>query len=151
MAGIVPFLIPAAHLTAVTITGQTVNAVTGVFTPGTSRNLLVVIEELGHRTEPQFEDVRPVTSAQINEVKHSAGNSMRLTTLKMSNSAQALHDIVNTYDYVSIAWTEGVEAFVGYFAVGPMDGGIRGRAGQRVSVDFRPCDPLVPQVSRTVS
>lgn len=139
------------HLTAITIQRLSVSAA-GVFSNlGSPLNIQALIEDLGHQVRQVMEDIGPVTSTQMNMVAIRIGNALRITELKQSNAESKIHLVQDTATYCLISWTEGNETFAGYFRVGNMDGGIRGRGAQRVTCEFEPCDPGQAQVARSAA
>lgn len=149
MPGVTPWKL-AQHTTVVTVIGQT-PAANGVFVAGASYALVTLLDELEHNVEEEAEDVRPITNPQINEMLLSSGNAVRLVTLKRSDTAALLHLIKKNYPYAYLLWTEGTETFAGYYRVGRMSGGTRGRGKQVAQLEFRPCDPNQAQVAHSTT
>jgi hypothetical protein len=136
-------------LTQVSLTGWSL--VSGAWTVGSTFNVLAYTDELAHTIEEEAEDVRPVWDLQMNDLRTGFGNALRIVTLKTSAAANALNTIVNTYPIVNVAYTMGKEVFTGFYRVGRYEGGVRGRGGQRLTLDLRPINSGGAQVAYTVN
>lgn len=140
----------AQNLTAITATGQLISS-GGVLSNSTVYNLVALIDELTHTGEEEVEDIRPVNSIRMNEVRLATGHAVRLTALKRSDTGALLSLLYQNFAYVYLSWVEGTETFAGYFRVGRYEHGIRGHGRQVVSLEFRPCDPGAAQVTYSTS
>jgi hypothetical protein len=139
-----------AAVTTFTITGQAADASGNLTDSGGAVDVRAVLDEFGHETGDEFEEIRPIWSVQQNDVWISGGNRLTITTLNRTGSAAALSNIKATYPYFKASWIEGKEQFVGYFRTGEFTGGMRGHGRQTKTLVGRPCDPNQPQVVRTV-
>ena len=139
------------HLTAITAIGQ-VRGPTGTFTPdATTYDLYDVFLSIRPRRLRVFEEIAPSWSRQLNEVPIREGFQSAVTVLRHSQSGDDLEKLSFTFDYVQLTWTYGDVEWEGYFAMGEADYAIDGHGQQVVTVDLRPINPGVTQVTRTVA
>lgn len=130
------------HLTAVTITPLTI-ASNGAITPGSAVVLTDHVMVVSPTQSVESEDIRPVNSTFINQVPHSQGDSVRLSVLQKSASANLLNSAIRacTSKRFIIAWTQGAESFSGYYTFQSQTGGVQNRGGNTIDADFAPSYP----------
>ena len=142
-----PYLL-GKHLTLVTVAGVTIDA-NGVFSIGSAVSVRALIEELGHDVDFDTEDIAPVTSTQMNEVPLRSGNRVDLSTIALSNAANALHDLVDSFSACRLIWVQGTETFTGDYWLGSLRSGVRGRGKNVMTLSLLPIDNGGAQVVRS--
>lgn len=132
-------------LTLVTLTGQSVDPTTGVWSAGTAYSFTVKTDSLGEEDDPELEDLRPVNSVQKNMVGTGSGSALDLVIILETNVKDQLAQARKTYDYFTLAYNAGADSYLGYFRAGKRGGGIHARGKNTASLRLEPTDPGVPQ------
>jgi hypothetical protein len=131
------------HLTAVTITPQTVSAA-GVFSDTTPViNALATIENIALDLTANLEEISALTSVRDNNVITSDAYSISLQVFKVNGSTDPdkLKNAFFTADYFKIAYTEGtvsggIKTTTAYAVRGNYSGGFQGKGKQIATASF---------------
>lgn len=129
------------HLTAVTITPQTVNA-SGVLANATPViNALATIENIALDLTANLEEISALTSVRDNNVILSDAYGINLQVFKVNNGSDPdpLRNAFFTSDYFKISYTEGTvtpKVVTAYAVRGNYSGGFQGKGKQIATASF---------------
>jgi hypothetical protein len=97
MAAVVPDWQVGKHLTAFTITKQTMASGGALSDSGSALDIRAIMDEFGHDVDVETEEIRPIWSVQQNNVYISSGNRLSITALNKSLTANLLADVADTH------------------------------------------------------
>ncbi len=140
------------HLTAITITGQTVSVTPGSVGlladgVGASVNLLAVLETMRSTLRAQKEEISPSTSIREHMVNIADGQSLRLDVIEVNNGTDPtpLNTLVMTYGIFKVSWVIGtitgfIKTKTAYYSRGDYEDGQAGKGKQIASLTLDPVD-----------
>jgi hypothetical protein len=133
MAQDIPDWLLGRGITTISVTPQTYSA--GTLTDGTVTSYYTVVDEINWSREVQTEEIAPITSQQINNVRLAAGDSFTLQEILRSlaggagTSFNTLAQVAHTSEYHKVIFTRpgasGFQTWTGFFLLAGYDEAIR--------------------------
>jgi hypothetical protein len=141
----VPRYLLGRHLTAVTLTPQTV-AADGALSNGTPLTLTTVIESLQDELNANTEEISAVNSTRQNNVVLDDGASLTLVVISVNNGndPEPLRTAFGASDVFKVSYTRGTgssaRVTTGYYTRSSLSGGFQGKGKQIGTFTFLPAD-----------
>jgi hypothetical protein len=141
----VPRYLLGRHLTAVTLTPQTV-AADGTLSNGTPVTLTAVVDSLQDDLNANTEEISAVNSTRQNNVVLDDGASLQLAVIRVNNGTDPapLRTAFGLTDVFKVAYTEGTgssaKVITGYYTRSSVSGGFQGKGKQIGTFAFIPVD-----------
>jgi hypothetical protein len=141
----VPQYLLGRHLTAITLTPQTV-AANGTLSDGTGIVLTAVIDSLALSLQANTEEISALNSGRQNNVTLDDGASLQLSIIRVNNGNDPapLRTAVLASDVFKVAYTEGSGAsarvVTGYYRRSNYDDGFQGKGKQIATLALIPVD-----------
>jgi hypothetical protein len=136
----IPLWLTGDGLTAIAVTGLTVNPATGALTAGASASLLATCDSVRLEDVVENEDIRPVTSRKINNVITGQGVRLVLVEILRKVVGPTLGAVRYTNDYIRVTFTRGVNTYTGDFVRGPFTDGVTAFGKNVVELNLEPID-----------
>lgn len=135
----VPTWLLGRHLTAVSLTPQTVSGA-GVLTAGTAKTLTAFINRCKLRSTPLLENVGPVNKTRANNVILEDDFTLEIEVLLSYNGENPLATLVTTADYFTGAFTRGGQAWTCTVIRGEFDDGVENQGKNTSSITLHCAD-----------
>ncbi len=137
----IPTWLLGRHVTAITITGQTVAADGTLSTSGSARSLVGRLDEITFNQENETEEIQALDKRAKNPVIVSSGSSFTFIEILRSNDATVtptniLADVGQLFDYILVSCTRGGRIWAGYFVIKSYQESIRrGKSTGQLTVE----------------